>query len=106
MHTDLRSWLQEVDQHGELRRISGAGWDLEMAGISEIIASKPDSAKPAILFDDIPGFPKGYRTLFGVLGSVWRVAKSLGLPEDETRRMNLLQAWHNKVKDLPICPAT
>jgi UbiD family decarboxylase len=104
VHNDLRSWLQEVDQHGELKRISGASCDLEMASISEIINSRPDKVKPAILFEDIPGYAKNYTALFGVLGSFWRVAKSLGLPEDETNRMNLLRAWHHKVGGLRMLP--
>lgn len=104
MHTDLRSWLEDVEQHGELKRISGADCDLEMSGIEEIVAGEAVEPKPVLLFDDIPGYPKGFRTLFGVLGSNWRLAKTLGLPEGETSRMSLLQNWRNKAKDMQAIP--
>ncbi len=104
MHNDLRSWLEEVERHGELKRISGASCELEMAGISEVINSKIGTTKPAILFENVPGYSKNFSVLFGVLGSFWRVTKSLGLPEDDTNRMNTLRSWHNKVKNLRMIP--
>ena len=82
-HHDLRSWLDDVEKRGELKTIKGAHWDLEMSAIIEIMAGKEIEPKPAVIFDDIPGYPKGFRTLFGMLGSTWRIAKTLGLPEDQ-----------------------
>ena len=68
-HTDLRDWLKTVESRGQLKQVSGAGWDLEMSGIVELIYREGKDPKPAILFDEIPGYPKGFRTLFGMLGS-------------------------------------
>jgi hypothetical protein len=42
-------------------------FDLEMAGICEIVAGEAMDFRPVIMFDDIPGHPKGFRTLFGLL---------------------------------------
>ncbi len=67
MHTDLRDWLQIVENQGQLEKVSGAGWDLEMGGIVEVTYREGKDPKPCFLFDDIPGYPKGYRTLFGML---------------------------------------
>lgn len=104
MHTDLRNWLEEVEQHKQLKRISGASCDLELGGICEIMAGKTREQRPSILFDDIPGYPKGFRILCGVLGSAWRLAKALDLPEDKIDRMNLLRNWHKKAKGLQLLP--
>ncbi|MFC1970439.1 UbiD family decarboxylase domain-containing protein, partial [Chloroflexota bacterium] len=104
---DLHDWLKDVETHGELAHLTGANWDLEMSGISELVyeSGKVKEPRPALLFDETPGYPKGYRTLFGMLDSVWRLAKTLGLPEDQTDRMALLRNWRNKAKDLrPIPP--
>lgn len=104
MHTDLRNWLENVEQRGELKRISGVDCDLEMSGICEIVAGEAIEPNPAIMFDGIPGYPKGFSTLFGIFGSPWRVARSLGLPEDETDHMSLLRNWNKKVKEINTFP--
>lgn len=101
-YKSLREFLEFSELRGELKRISGAHWDLEMSGIAELVhgAGKGKEPRPAILFDDIPGYPKGYQTLFGQLDSTWRIAKALGLPEDQTDRMSLLQNWRKKQREL------
>ena len=104
---DLREWLKDVEAHGELLKISGAHWDLEMSSISELVhgQGKAKEPRPVLLFDDIPDYPKGYRTLFGMLDSTWRMAKTLGLPEEPNDRMGLLRNWRNKARNLkPIPP--
>lgn len=104
-HVDLRDWLEAVENQGELERIRGANWDLEMSSIVELIYREGKDPKPAILFDEITDYPKGYRTLFGTLGSPWRIAKALSLPENVNSRMQVHDNWHNKVKDIhPILP--
>ena len=59
----LRGWLETVEKFGELERVSGADWDVEMGGITQMLTEKSRGQAPAILFDDVPGYPKGYRTL-------------------------------------------
>ena len=82
-HVGLRDWLEAVESRGELEYISGASWDLEMGSIAELVFREGKEPKPALLFDQIPGYPEGYRTLFGMIASPWRIARTLGLPEDE-----------------------
>ncbi len=103
-YTDLREWLEAVERQGELKHISGANWDLEMSSIAELVCRESKGPRPAILFDDIPGYPKGYRTLFGLLASPWRIAKTLGLPEDGIDNMCLLQNWRKKARELRLIP--
>ena len=103
-HTDLRDWLKVVESHGELKHITGAEWDLEMSGIVEMVYREGKDPKPLLIFDDIPGYPKGYRTLFGLLSSPWRIARTLGLPEDELDHNSLLRNWREKRKELRLIP--
>ena len=105
MYVDLRDYLEAVENHGELKRIDGADWDLEMGSLVELVCGEGKSPRPAILFDEVPGYPSGYRTLFGLLGSIWRIAKALGLPEDNTHHLSVLQNWNEKTKAIrPIPP--
>ena len=76
-----------------------------MSSIVELIKREGKNPKPGlVLFDEIPDYPKGYRALFGLLGSNWGIAKILGLPEDQLDRMSLLRNWRNKAKDLHLIP--
>ena len=59
----LRGWLDQVDKLGELRKVDGAHWDVEMGAITHMLTEKSRGTAPAILFDNVPGYPKGYRTL-------------------------------------------
>ena len=55
VHNDLREFLDRADRLGEVKKISGASWDLEMAGISEMFGhERPDNPPfPASFFADI-----------------------------------------------------
>ena len=75
-YRDIRDWLIAVERDGELKRVSGADCDLEMSGICEILYREGKRPVPAVLYDDIPGYPKGYRTLFGLLTFCWRIDHS------------------------------
>jgi len=103
-HTDLRDWLKEVENRGQLKRINGANWDLEISSLVELVYREGKDPKPAILFDEIPGYPKGFRTLFGMLGSTWRIAKTLGLPEDRIDRLGITDNWYKKARELGSIP--
>src|SRR5215470_734029 len=58
-YKDLREFITQVDALGALRRISGADPRFELGGITEVAAGRPDC--PALLFDNIQGFPRGFR---------------------------------------------
>ncbi len=67
-----------------------------MGGITEILYREGKRPVPALLFDDIPGYPKGYRTLFGFLGSPRRCARALSLPVSD----DVLEVVENLVKKM------
>ena len=83
---DLRTWIAQIDGAGELQRVDGAHWNLEIGAISEINYRRKPSA--ALLFDNIPGYPRGHRVLTGTLSNARRMAMTLGLdPDLDTARL-------------------
>ena len=88
----LRGWLDQVEKLGELERVGGASWDVEMGALTHLLTEKSRGQAPAILFDDVPGYPKGFRTLYGQLSSIKRIALTLGLPLDYERKVESCSA--------------
>ena len=78
MYSDLRDFMEDIDRRGELRKLAGADWNLEIGALTEYASRR--SGAPAILFDEIPGYQKGHRILVNALGSSSRVAPVLGMP--------------------------
>ena len=66
----------------ELQDIKGAEREEEIGGIVDIYQRQ--IGNQAVLFDDVPGFPRGYRVLANILTSVRRINLTLGLPPDAT----------------------
>ena len=101
----LRGWLDEVSRMGELLQVNGAHWDVEMGALTHMLTEKSSGTAPAILFDEIPGYPKGFRTLYGHFSSIRRVALTLGLPLKQDRKVDIVQRYHKRMQDLkPIPP--
>src|SRR5437773_6674624 len=101
----LRGWLDEVNRMGELLHVNGAHWDVEMGAITHMLTEKSSGSAPAILFDEVPGYPKGYRTLYGHFSTVRRVALTLGLPLDYERDVDIVKRYYQRMRDLkPIAP--
>jgi len=81
---DLRAWLDQIRTLGELRDVRGADWNLELGAISELNVKK--DLPPALLFDDIAGYPKGFRVLTCSTSSPARLSCILRLPVQKTHR--------------------
>jgi len=81
---DLRAWLAEVEKLGELRHVRGADCNLELGAISELNVKK--DLPPALLFDEIRGYPKGFRVLTCSTSSPARLSCILRLPIEKTHR--------------------
>src|SRR3970040_2622915 len=96
-HVDLRDWLERVDAIGELKRVPGVEWNLEMGAVAEMIYHARPENPPALLFEDIPGYPKGFRVLSGMTNSPRRLALTLGLP-DATHAMDVVRAYRTRMK--------
>ena len=77
-YKNLREWLEIVQGLGELRDVKGASWQEDIGMATEMLHRIAGS--PAVLFDEIPGYPKGYRVLVNALRSENRLAVTAGLP--------------------------
>ncbi|MBI2182852.1 MAG: UbiD family decarboxylase [Deltaproteobacteria bacterium] len=103
-YADLRDWLRQVDGFGEVLRLNGADWNLEIGGLCDIIVREAKKNVPAILFDEIRGYPKGTRALFAMLSSVKRLALTVNLPLEYGGMMDFVRAFHEKIRDLQVIP--
>src|SRR3989475_6467480 len=101
----LRDWLEQVEKLGELLKVNGAHWDREMGAITQMLTEGGKGKAPAILFDEVPGYPKGYRTLYGHFSSIRRVALTLGLPLEYERKVDIVKAYYERTREQkPIPP--
>ena len=83
-YTDLREWIDAADAIGELRTVEGASWESDIGEISEMLIHTLGA--PTVLFDEIPGYPKGQRVLVNANATRSRLALTLGLPTTIERR--------------------
>jgi len=101
---DLRNWLKEVDKMGEIERFDGADWNLEVGCIVELYREK---TPPVLLFDNIKGYPKGYRVVCSVLETPTRMSLTLNLPPCHSISQLLeimpgkISEWTAKSKEFP-----
>src|SRR4051794_2910045 len=78
-HQDLREFIARAEAAGEILRIKGADWKLEMGTLCEIV-NHAGPQPPALLFEDVPGYPEGMRLISGSTNSSKRLAIAMGLP--------------------------
>ena len=91
MQDDLRDWLQKVDELGKLRKIQGADWDLEIGTVTALNLQGNDC--PVLLFDEIKGYPKGYRvvTCTGSTPSLMALNLNLLLTDSDLELLGMLR---------------
>ncbi len=99
--SDLREFMDKVTEIDRCRVIEGADWDLEIGAITELQCEVPDS--PMLVFDSIPGYPRGYRVVSNVLNTPTRIALALGLPLD-ARGIALVRAIRARLKGVKLVP--
>ncbi len=103
-HRDLRELLERVEAAGELTRIDGADWNLEVGTLAEIVYNKMQNNPPAILFDKVAGYPAGMRLLSGMTTSAKRLALTMGFPVPSSS-MDVVRAYRDRMKThKPIPP--
>ena len=71
---DLREYLKKVDEIGELKMIDGADPETEIGPITEIVGWTEEH--PSILFDNIKGYPNGFRIMVWTFNSTKRVQQN------------------------------
>jgi UbiD family decarboxylase len=90
---DLRSWLELVNELGELKVVEGAHWDLEIGAASDVNYRR--TSPSALLFDRVVGYPQGARVLSGSMSNARRLGLTLRLGTDLDDRA-LVQALRSK----------
>ena len=90
---DLRDWLGEVEKEGQVRRVEGADWDLELGAITHL--NNRRGAPTALLFDRIKGYPPGFRVLTGANGNAARLGVTLRLGPNRST-VELVQALRGR----------
>lgn len=100
---DLREFIEAAKTVSEWREIKGADWNLEIGALIESTAELIPQP-PMLLFDDIKGYPPGFRMAGLLFASYKRVAIALGLPPDKTK-LELVRLAARKIKSSkPIPP--
>jgi UbiD family decarboxylase len=106
---DLREWLERVERLGELEKIDGVDWDLELAALAELANEKfaaRERARPALLFDKIQGYPAGRRVAANLVSSVGRLSLTLAM-DPALGDFDFIQQWRRRAKEIaPIEPET
>jgi len=92
---DLRDWVSDLEANGQLQTITGADREEEIGAIVDIHMRK--MTNPAVMFDEIPGYPRGYRVLANILTSVPRINLALGEPIGKTE-VELVDYWRKYMK--------
>ncbi len=99
IQSDLRAFIQAVDQGNQLAVVNGAHWDKEMGAVTEVLYRQKVEKSPMLLFDDVPGYPHGYRCLYGMFGSPLRLALAFGMdPGKSDNRLEMLDHFRNVIK--------
>lgn len=100
-YRDLREWVAQVDEMGELRTATSIDLKEDVGRIAEISASTEEA--PAILLDEFAGYEKGYRILLNPYGTTRRIAWTYGFLL-ETDRLKLLENFKNRLEKLELIP--
>ena len=108
IQTDLRAFLSAVEDGGEVEHVAGAHWDRELGAVTEVLYREKVDKSPLLLFDEVPGYARGMRCLYGMLGSPLRLALGLGIdPANSGDRRTMLDTYRRRIKSHePIPPRT
>lgn len=102
MFNDLREWMQAAEALNEIREVRGAHWDQEIGAVADMVNRKRNS--PAVLFDEIADYPKGYRVLVNSVASSKRLSLTLGMPTHLAGR-ELAWGWKKLTQEVqPVSP--
>ena len=100
---DLREFLAAIDQPGQLKRIDGAHWDLEIGALTHVVSHRKPS--PALLFDNIPDVKPGWRVLTNMtnLADTWRERIIYGCPPSVSDA-EAVEFWKEELKRFSPLP--
>ena len=97
---DLREYLDKLDELGMLTKIQGADWDEEIGAISELMIER---GGPALVFDNIPGYPEGFRVTANIAQKPQFEALALGL-DHEQPLARIAEEWERVIGACELVP--
>src|SRR5262249_60540957 len=77
-YDDLREWLAVAERLGEVRTVKGANCEEDIGLAAEAVLRAEHG--PCVVFEDIPGRPKGFRLLLNMFAGP-RPNTTPGLPD-------------------------
>lgn len=100
-YDDLREWLDHAERLGEVRHVTGATWQEDIGLAAEAILRAENG--PCVVFDEIPGCPKGFRLLLNVFAGTRR-NMTFGFP-DHLGKWELSEAYRDAyLKEMKLVP--
>ena len=91
--TDMRGYVELLEEMGELRKLDGADLNLEVGALTERAAEKQG---PALLFDNFKNYPAGFRVISNVFRTCKRTGPAMGI-DPELDGVAYLHAWRKKL---------
>ena len=95
---DVRDIIDYADSIGELARLDGADWNIEIGVLEEIFAHSAPGRAPAVLFDKIKGYPPGMRIVSGLHNTCRRLSYAFGFPETDDPTV-VVKAYRDRMKN-------
>src|SRR3984957_19390725 len=100
-YDDLREWLVLAERLGEVRTVRGASWQEDIGLAAEAVLRAENG--PCVVFEDIPGCPKGFRLLLNMFAGTRR-NMTFGFP-DHLTKWELSEAYRDAyLKDMRLVP--
>jgi len=81
-YDDLREWLAAAEALGEVKHLNGCTWQEDIGLVAEAILRAENG--PCVVFDEVPGCPKGFRLLLNMFAGTRR-NMTLGFPDHLTK---------------------
>src|SRR4029453_16339623 len=98
--TDMRGYIEILEQMGELRRFEGGELKSEVGALTERAADKEG---PALLFSNFKDYPAGFRVISNVFRTCKRTGPAMGINQENG--IDYLYAWRKKLaayKPVPV----
>ena len=92
---DLREYINTLREKNEIRVLEGVSCNLEIGAITELATNLEN--RPAILFDAIEGFPRGYRVMTNIVSNRMRERLVFGVSQDFSDK-EAVHFWKDKLK--------
>ena len=91
----LGDFIKAADAVGEVQYVEGADLEMDVGGLTELIAER---GGPMLVFDKFAGYPAGHRVCANANRTLRRFALAMDLPLD-IHPLELLRRWREKRAD-------